>query len=174
VGGKVGKEPAYRCSNAKNYHLKGHIQIMASILEGRTWDALKATWLDRDEKEIFDRMKEREILESVRNERTSEIVSRIAEIDTKVNNAVASILEGSILNTELSTEIANLKATRERLTEELRSMKNESVHGISTEEFQKLWSEFRQLDKSAVVQAMISGIRVSKSKYIDITWRYSL
>jgi len=41
-------------------------------------------------------MKEREILESVRDERTSEIVSRIAEIDTKVNNAVASILEGSI------------------------------------------------------------------------------
>ena len=174
VGGKVGKEPAYRCSNAKNYHLKGHIQIMASILEGRTWDALKATWLDRDEKEIFDRMKEREILESVRDERTSEIVSRIAEIDTKVNNAVTSILEGSILNTELSTEIANLKATRELLTEELRSMKNESVHGISTEEFQKLWREFRQLDKSAVVQAMISSIRVSKSKYIDITWRYPL
>ena len=69
---------------------------MASILEGRTRDALKATWLDRDEKEIFDRMKEREILESVRDERTSEIVSRIAEIGTKVNNAVASILEGSI------------------------------------------------------------------------------
>jgi len=59
VGGKVGKEPAYRCSNAKIYHLKGHIQIMASILEGRTRDALKATWLDRDEKEIFDRMKDR-------------------------------------------------------------------------------------------------------------------
>ena len=32
---------------------------MASILEGRTRDALKATWLDRDEKEIFDRMKDR-------------------------------------------------------------------------------------------------------------------
>jgi hypothetical protein len=147
---------------------------MASILEGRTWDALKATWLDRDEKEIFGRMKEREILESVRDERTSEIVSRIAEIDLKISNAVTSILEGSILNAELSTEIANLKATRERLTEELRSMKNESVHGLSTEDFQKLWHEFRQLDKSAVIQAMISSIRVSKSKYIDITWRYSL
>ena len=147
---------------------------MASILEGRTWDALKATWLDRDEKEVFDRMKEREILESVRDTRTSEIVSKIAEIDGKVSNAVTSILEGSILNTELSTEIANLKATRERLTEELRSMKNESVHGISTEEFQKLWHEFRQLDKIAVIQAIISSILVSKSKYIDITWRYSL
>ena len=174
TGGKVGKEPAYRCSNAKNYHLKGHIQIMASILEGRVWDALKATWLDRDEKELFGRMKEREILESVRDERTSEIVSKIAEIDVKVSNAVTSILEGSILNTELSTEIANLKAARERLTEELRSMKNESVHGLSTEDFQKLWYEFRQLEKSAVIQAMISSIRVSKSKYIDITWRYPL
>lgn len=174
VGGTVAKEPAYRCSNAKNYHLKGHIQIKANILESRTWDALKAMWLDRDEKEIFNRMKEREVLESVRDSKTSDIISKIAEIDVKVNNAVASILEGSILNSELSTEIASLKSIRERLTEELRSMKNESAYGISAEEFQKLWHEFRELDKSAVIQSLISHIRVSKTKYIDITWRYSL
>ena len=119
-------------------------------------------------------MKEREILESVRDSKTSDIISKIAEIDVKVNNAVASILEGSILNSELSTEIASLKSIRERLTEELRSMKNESAYGISAEEFQKLWCEFRELDKSAVIQSLISHIRVSKAKYIDITWRYSL